>query len=238
MSSARPYGPAWWRARALARVEQGIAWYLPHAVRRALRRDLAGIWGREPAASAAGGAVVVVNHHSWWDGYLAWLVAARAQRPFAVLVDDATLERYPFFRRVGAVGVGDLRAAVRRATAGAWLFVFPEGRLGPAHELGPFAPGADAIARMAGVPVQPMAWRVVMRGQQYPEVYLRRGPALPAGAGPDAQRRAVAALIEALDQDLEDAADAEAPVPGYALLYGGRRSSQERVARWRRWWGA
>ncbi len=238
MSSARPYGPDWWRARALARVEQGIAWYLPHAVRRSLRCDLAGVWGHETWTPAPGGAVVVANHHSWWDGYLAWFIAAQAERPFAVLVDDATLERYPFFRRVGAVGVGDLRAAVRRAAEGAWLFVFPEGRLRASHGLGPFAPGADAIARLAGVPVHPMAWRVVMRGQQYPEVYLRRGPALAAGAGPEAQRGAVASLLEALDRDLEGAADAEAPVPGYALLHAGRRSSQERVAPWRRWWGA
>lgn len=238
MSSARPYGPAWWRARALARVEQGIAWYLPHAVRRALRRDLAGIWGCGTGTSGPGGAVVVANHHSWWDGYLAWFVAMHQRRPFAVLVHDATVERYPFFRRVGAVGVGELRAAVRRVAAGAWLFVFPEGRLGPAHELGPFAPGAATIARLAGAPVQPMAWRVVLRGQQYPEVYLRRGPTLVADAGPEAQRAAVAALLGGLDRDLADATDAEAPVPGYTLLYGGRRSSQERVAPWRRWWGA
>ena len=238
MRGPHPYGPAWWRARVLARVQQGIAWYMPQAVRSAVRRDLAGVWHHGAGPPGPGGAVVVANHHSWWDGYLAWLVAARQGRPFAVLVDDATLERYPFFRRVGAVGVGELRAAVRRAAAGDWLFVFPEGRLGPTHELGPFAPGAATIARLAGVPVLPMAWRVVMRGQQYPEVYLRRGAALPAGAGPEAQRSAVAALLDDVDRDLGRAFDAEAPVPGYALLFGGRRSKQERVARWRRWWGA
>lgn len=232
----RPYTPAWWRARALARVHRGIAWALPALARRSLARDLAGTWGAWESPPPPAGAVVVVNHHSWWDGYLAWLLARREGRPFAVLVDEDTLRRYPFFRHCGAIGVGSLRLAVRRAAAGAWVFVFPEGRLGPERTLAAFAPGAATIARLARVPVLPVAWRVRLRGGQYPEAYLRGGSVLPDGSGADTQRMAVASLLQRLDGDLREASDAEAPLPGYELWLAGRRSTHERASTWRRWW--
>ena len=238
MTPERPYGLAWWRARALMRVHDGIAWYLPRAVSRAVRHDLAGVWGVEEAALPDAGAVLVANHHSWWDGYLAWLLARRHGRPFAVLVDEATLVRYPFFRRLGALATSELRTAVRRASAGAWLFVFPEGRLLAPAAPGPFASGAATIARLAQVPVVPCAWRVVVRGAQYPEVYVRCGAVLARSAQPDEQRAAVARLLARIERDLADADDAEAPLPGYDSWYPGRSSTQARVQRWRRWWGA
>jgi len=237
-ADARPYGLAWWRERALRRVHGGIACVVPSLVERALRRDLAGVWGIEEAAAPASGCVVLANHHSWWDGYLAWFLARRARRRFAVLVDSATLRRYPFFERIGAIDVASLRSAVRQARSGAWLFVFPEGRLGPAGALAPFAPGAASIARLAGVSALPMAWRVVVRGGQHPEVYVRRGGALPADADPEAQRDAVAVLLARIDADLAAASDPELSLPGYELWHAGRRSTQERLGGWRRWWGA
>jgi 1-acyl-sn-glycerol-3-phosphate acyltransferase len=236
-AAAPPYGLAWWRERALRRVHGGIARALPMLIERALSRDLAGVWGIAEADAPTGGCVVVANHHSWWDGYLAWFLARRARRPFAVLVDRATLQRYPFFEGVGAIDVTSLRAAVRQARSGAWLFVFPEGRLGPAGALAPFAPGAATIARLADVRAVPMAWRVVVRGGQYPEVYVRHGAALPAHAGADAQRDAVAGLLARIDADLQEASEPELSVPGYELWHAGRRSTQERLGGWRRWWG-
>ena len=236
-AEARPYGMAWWRERALARVHGMIALALPVIVERSLRRDLAGVWGSVEAVAPADGCVVVANHHSWWDGYLAWFLARRERRRFGVLVDRATLRRYPFFGPVGAIDATALRAAVRHARSGGWLFVFPEGRLGPAGALAPFAPGAAAVARLAGVRAVPMAWRVVVRGGQYPEAYVRQGAALAPDAGPEAQRDAVARLLARIDADVADASDPEVPVPGYASWHAGRRSAQERVAGWRRWWG-
>lgn len=240
MNGAAPaaaFTPAWWRERALRRVRQGIAAVLPALVRRSVRRDLAGTWGVWEAPPPRGGAVLVANHHSWWDGYLAWALAQREGRPFSVLVDTDTIERYPFFSEVGAIEVTAVRRAVRRAADGAWLFVFPEGRLGPEGSLAPFAPGAAAIARLAGVPVVPVVWRVRLRGAQYPEAYVRGGAALPAGADAAAQRRSVAALLQRLDADLAAAPDPEAPLPGYDLWLPGRRSTHQRTERWRGAWG-
>jgi 1-acyl-sn-glycerol-3-phosphate acyltransferase len=238
MTKDRPYGWSWWRQRALARIRALIAWYLPHAAARSLRLDLAGVWGIEEADPPGAGAVVVANHNSWWDGYLAHFIARRRGRPLRVLVDGATLERYPFFEHLGALPSTALRRAIRSVAEGAWLFVFPEGRTMAAGTLGRFEPGAAAIARLADAPVVPMAWRVVMRGAQYPEVYVRSGRALPSGASAAQQRTEVAALLARIDRDLAAADDPEAPLPDYALWNAGRRSGQVRVARWRRWWGA
>ena len=231
------YTLPWWRERARSRLHAAIAAALPWLVQRSLRRDLAGVWGVDEAGAPEGGCVVVANHHSWWDGYLAWYVARRAERPFAVLVDAATLRRYPFFERQGAVDALAVRRAAARARAGAWLFVFPEGRIGPARRVAPFARGAGVIAGLAGVPIVPMAWRVVVRGGQYPEVYVRRGAALADGATPERQRAAVCALLERIDADLDAADDPERPLASYAPWHAGRRSTHERVARWRAWWG-
>lgn len=235
---ASPSSLRWWRERAEARVHAGIAAALPWLVRRALRRDLAGVWGVAEAAAPPSGCVVVANHHSWWDGYLAWSLAAREGKPLGVLVDAATLRRYPFFARLGAIDARAVRRAAERARSGAWLFVFPEGRLGPADRVAPFARGAAVIARLAGVPVVPMAWRVVMRGGQYPEVYVRRGAELAPDATPERQHAAVAALLARIDVDLEAATDAERPLPGYAPWHAGRRSTHDRLDRWRAWWGS
>lgn len=237
-AEARPFGPAWWRERALARVHGGIARAFPLIVERSLQRDLAGVWGIVEAGAPPAACVVVANHHSWWDGYLAWFLARRERRRFGVLVDPVTLQRYPFFERVGAIDTGSLRTAVRHARSGAWLFVFPEGRIGPVGALAPFAAGAATIARLADVPAVPMAWRVVVRGSQYPEVYVRQGAALSPDHGPDAQREAVAGLLARIDADVAAAAEPELPVPGYARWHAGRRSTQERLAGARRVWGA
>ncbi len=242
MTPERDRGLAWWRTHAcerlLERIHAVIAWYLPFAARRALRLDLAGVWGIRESPLPAAGAVVVANHHSWWDGYLAWLLADYHDRAFGVLVDEATLLRYPFFARLGALPTKALRAAVRRAERGSWLFVFPEGRIVPPGPPAPFEPGAATISRLASVPVLPLAWRVVVRGAQYPEVYVRSGAPLPSGATPEVQCAAVGALLERIGRDLAGATDPEAPVPEYTLWNPGRASSQERVGRWRRWWGA
>jgi 1-acyl-sn-glycerol-3-phosphate acyltransferase len=224
--------------RPFAPVEAGIGAVLPFIMRRALRRGLAGVWSLEEAPPPAGGAVVVANHHSWWDAYLAWAVADRYRRPSGAIVNDAQLARFPFFRRVGGVAASEPRAAARRAGAGAWLLVFPEGELRPPGPLGPTRDGAAAIARWARVPVLPLAIRVVMRGRDRPEVYLRFGATLPGGADAATIRGRLVDLMGRLDADLAAASDPETPVPGYAPWWPVADRSDVRLARWRRWWGA
>lgn len=220
-----------WRDRAAQRTEALIAAALPALMRRALRRSLAGVWGASPPP-LPGGAVLVANHHSWWDGYLTWFLVTRWRRPAAMMVDAVTLERFPFFRRLGALSPSELRVAARRVAAGAHLVVFPEGRISPVGSPGPFRPGAAALSRWARAPVVPVAIRVALRGRRLPEAYLRVGEPLPVGTGPEAQREAVAGLLARIEEAVADSDDPEAPLPGYDLWLPGGVSGHERAARW------
>ena len=193
------------------------------SIRRSVHTDLAGVWARGPLPG--GGAVIAPNHHSWWDGYVLREVTWVLGVEFRVLMIERQLARFPFLRRVGALGTGELRAAVRAARAGAWVVVFPEGGLQPAGPLRGVQPGAAWIARTAGVPLVPVGLRVTLRGAQRPEAYLRFGRAVAGGELPEA----LIHELTALDDDLR-ASDPEAPLAGYLRLAGGRASVQDRLA--------
>ncbi len=185
------------------------------SIRRSVRRELGGVWAAGPLP--AGGAVLAPNHTSWWDGYLLRELAAHAGRPVQVLMDAGQYARFPFLRLVGAVPTSRLRSLVGSARAGAWVVVFPEGRIGPGP-LQPLHPGAAWVARTAGVPLVPVAVRVVVRGARWPEAYLRAGiPCEPAGL-----EEALKAVLNDLDTALHTA-DPERPLPGYTQITAGRR---------------
>jgi 1-acyl-sn-glycerol-3-phosphate acyltransferase len=223
----------WW-ANAFVRL---VAAFVPGRIHRAFRRGTGGVWGRLEAPPPAGGAVVVANHHSWWDAYLAWGLAVHHGRPSGAVMDDAQLDRFRFFTHLGAVPASRPRAAARHAAAGAWLVVFPEGGLRTSGPLGPTRRGGAAIARWAGVPLWPVAFRAVVRGGEHPELYVRAGDPLPEGTEAAAADAALAALLARLDADLAAAPDPEAPVPGYEAWWRGRGSTHERAGWLARLWG-
>ncbi|MEF2276933.1 1-acyl-sn-glycerol-3-phosphate acyltransferase [Deinococcus sp. YIM 134068] len=193
------------------------------SIRRSVHSDLAGVWARGPLPP--GGAVIAPNHHSWWDGYVMREVTWVLGVEFRVLMTERQLARFPFLRRVGALGTSEVRAAVRAARAGAWVVVFPEGALQPVGPLRDVQPGAAWIARTAGVPLVPVALRVTLRGAQRPEAYLRFGRAVPGGE----LTQVLTDELAALDDELR-ASDPESPLAGYLRLAGGRASAQERLA--------
>lgn len=199
-----------------------VAALLRASIRGSIRGHLGGVWVR--GDWPGGGAVLAPNHGSWWDGYLlrelAWAVGAE----FRVTMTERQLSRFPFLRRVGALGAGEVRPAVRAAKEGAWVVIFPEGALQPPGPLGPLKPGAGWVARAAGVPLVPVAVRVVLRGRQFPEGYVRFGsPVEEAGL-----RAALTGELAALDADLA-AGDPERPPGGYLRVTRGRESDQERM---------
>jgi len=216
-----------------------IGWTVPGLVARSLRRGLVGVWARdEGALPGAGGVVLAANHHSWWDGYLLYLLARRTRRPFTVLMSEAQLARFPFFRRQGAIGAHELRSALRRLEAGHLVTVFPEAALRPSGPPAPLAPGAAYLAARSGRPLVPVAVRVAVRGQQRPEAFLRFGAAL-APDTPDLERSladALEALVGSLDAELA-VADPEAPPAGYRRWLSGRASTDRRLAWGVRLWG-
>lgn len=202
-----------------------VAVMLRASIRRSVRTGLGGVWVRGPLPpfGAGGGAVLAPNHQSWWDGYvlreLAWTLGADLR----VLMLGRQLAHYPFLRRVGALGAGELRTAVRAARAGEWVGIFPEGQIRPAGPVGELHPGAGWTARTAGVPLVPVALRVTLRGRPRPEAYLRFGPPTT----PDALAGALAHVLAGLDADLA-AGEPESPLAGYLHVSGARLPDLER----------
>jgi 1-acyl-sn-glycerol-3-phosphate acyltransferase len=224
------------RARVGGAFVRLVAAIVPMRIDRALRAT-GGVWGHLEAPPPTAGAVVVANHHSWWDAYLAWALAVHHGRPSGAVMDDAQLARFRFFTHLGAVPASRPRAAARHAAAGAWLVVFPEGGVRPVGPLGPTRPGGAAIARWAGVPVWPVAFRAVVRGGEHLELYVRGGAPLPAGVDADAADAALGAVLARLDADLAAAPDPERPVSGYEVWWRGRGSTHERAGWVARLWG-
>lgn len=216
--------------------EGALGALLPAVVLWSLRRGLAGVWGRLDGEVPAGGLVVAANHHSWWDGYLAFLLARRLRRPLTLVMAERQLDRYPFFRRQGAIGTRELRTALRRVRAGAVLVIYPEGAIGAPGPVAPLRPGATYLAARSGRPLVPVAVRVALRGGQRPEAYVRVGEAISA-ADPDVGETLAAALagsLARLDGELREA-DPERVPSGYVRWLRGAASTDRRLA-WGVWW--
>ncbi|MFK7600981.1 lysophospholipid acyltransferase family protein [Deinococcus sp. SM5_A1] len=193
---------------------------LKRSIRHSLRSGLGGMWVR--GSLPAGGAVLAPNHNSWWDGYVLRELAWWAGADFRVLMTARQLGRFPFLRRMGALEAGHVREAARSAREGAWVAVFPEGAVQPPGPLAELHPGAAWIARTAGVPLIPVALRVVMRGGQWPEAYLRIGKATTDLSA------ALAHELNLLDAELASS-DPEQPLAGYLRVMRGRTSGTETV---------
>ncbi|GGM17926.1 lysophospholipid acyltransferase family protein [Deinococcus aerophilus] len=193
---------------------------LKHSIRRSVHTGLGGVWIRGPVPP--GGAVLAPNHHSWWDGYALREVAWWAGADFRVLMTARQLTRFPFLRRMGALDAGRVREAVRSARDGAWVTVFPEGAVQPAGTVGTLHPGAAWTARTASVPLIPVALRVVMRGGQWPEAYLRFGTPTTD------LKTALVHELSLLDDDLR-ASDPEQPLAGYLCVARGRATGTDAV---------
>lgn len=178
------------------------------------------VTGQRPS----GGAVLAANHGSWWDAYLIGLYARNAGVDVAVMMGDEQLQRFPFLRLVGAVPPRALRTLVDRAGSGDWALIFPEGELRAGRGLAALHPGAEWVARRAGVPLVPVAIRVVLRGAAKPEAFIRFG----APVRPEQLAAALGSMLEELDRAL-DAADPTLPLPGYRLVFDARRFRRDRV---------
>ncbi len=206
-----------------ARLDPLVTLGLGRMVRRSVRSGLRGVWIR--GALPTGGAVLAPSHQSWWDGYVLYDLCAALGQPYSVLMTARQLANFPFLKRLGAIPDTQPRPALRSAQAGAWVVVFAEGELRPAGRLGPIRAGAGWLARKAGVPLVPVALRVVMRGQQQPEAYLRfAAPTDEAGLQSALERE-----LALLDAELQSS-DPEQPLAGYLRFSAPKSSQNERLA--------
>ena len=192
------------------------------SIRRSLRADLAGVF--VTGSLPPGGAVLAPNHASWWDGYVLVELGWSAQHPAQVMMTDAQLARFPFLRLVGAVGQRDVRPVRRGLRSGGWAVVFPSGEIRHPAQVGPLQPGAAWLAGKERAALVPVAVRVVLRGAQWPEAFVRVGDPC---AGPELEA-ALEHVLAALEADLR-AAPAGLPPAGYRLLMPGRESRHDRV---------
>jgi 1-acyl-sn-glycerol-3-phosphate acyltransferase len=206
-----------------ARVDPYFTLGLASVVRGSVASGLRGVWVR--GTMPAGGAIIAATHQSWWDGYVLYDLCCRIGQGYTVLMTARQLANFPFLRRLGAVADTEVRSALRAAKGGNWVVVFAEGALRPAGTLGPLQPGAGWLAQSAGVPLVPVALRVVMRGQQQPEAYLRFGQAVDADELP----QVLAHELTVLDAELQDS-DPEQPLAGYLCLSRPKGSQNERLA--------
>lgn len=195
---------------------------LRRSIRQSLRRNLAGLWVR--GAWPAGGAVLAPNHHSWWDAYLLGELAASQGQECRFLMSRRQLARFPFLKLVGAADRSALRSLVRSAGQGAWVVLFPEGDIKPQGAVHAAGPGAAWLAERAGVPLIPVALRVVMRGAQWPEAFVRFG----AACAPDTLQDSLNAVIQALDDDLHST-HPDQPPAGYLRWVQGKASLHDEV---------
>ncbi|WP_291423368.1 1-acyl-sn-glycerol-3-phosphate acyltransferase [Deinococcus sp.] len=201
-------------------------WWITLLVRRSirqnLRRSLAGVWlyGRVPR----GAALLAPNHASWWDGYLLAELGWACLHPFQIMMTDAQLARFPFLRLIGARGQREVRSLRRGLRAGEWAVVFPAGEIRHPAALLPLHPGAAWLAGREHVALFPVAVRVVLRGSQWPEAFLRLGEP----CAPNELESALAAVLAQLEEDLKTV-PADQPPPGYLCLLRGRASRHNRV---------
>lgn len=176
----------------------------------------------------------VANHASWWDGFLLRAVQ-RITRPsahFVIVMEREQLERFTFFRRLGAVGIepgsarstvatiNELRRRVRNRPDTVVTF-FPQGRIWPStrRPLG-FLPGVELFARRMEADVVPLGLHLEPLKHVSPTAFLSVGPPHPPNVTAAALEEAVEAEIDAILAHLgrygEDG-DAHWPPPGGRL---------------------
>lgn len=220
-------------------------WLVWALVRTSLRRMFVRVRLRELAGNprAAGlPLLLVANHPSWWDGYLALLLGRHYGARRYLMMDAAQLKRYGFFAWAGCFGVerADARDVARSIAYAVdllwqdeptWLWLFPQAEITPARAR-PLSlhAGAAHIVRRAtaggrAVGVLPVAWELVFRGEQHPEVVLLVGDIITF----DAERArnvssvtadlsvALTAVMDAVDSDI-----ARDDFAGYRTILRGR----------------
>ena len=157
--------------------------------------------------------VAVANHPSWWDGYLALLLSRHFGLRRYLMMEAAQLRRYGFFAWAGCFGVArddprDVARAIAYAanllgqSEGPLLWMFPQAGIVP-HDRRPIAVhggAAHIVRRVAGssgpVGVLPVAWQLVFRGEQHPEIFIRTGPIVRFDCGSSRDSDAVSHSIQ------------------------------------------
>ena len=232
-----PAIPARHRPSAASAIYRGL-------VRPAVRRQFHRVWLRVDGELPHGGPLIAyLNHPSWWDGYAAMLLdrdVLRGAYTSYVMMDEAQLARYRFFRWCGAFSVNrgsptSALASVEYATrllAGhpdRALWIFPQGELQP-DDSAPLSlyTGVARIALGTAATMLPAAVRLEFGRAQRPEMFLRVGPAHPVVGTTPATVTAdlTARLARAVEELRDDVRRGDRQ--GYSVLLRGRMGIDRR----------
>lgn len=224
---------SWKRAHPLSGFDVCFGWYL----RGLLRRSFARIFCSGESQLPPGGYVAAANHNGWWDGLIPYFLhhERRAAGAFSLMMSDAELRRFPFFRLGGAFSVdtASVRAAREailyagaRARSGAAVWIYPDGVLRPPGSHLCFTSGFVHAARAAQRPIVPVALRYAMLARDRPEAFVAFGVPHDANArGAQASvQNDVAELLARIDDDIR-----EGSFERYRVALVGRAGADDTV---------
>ena len=219
-------------------------WIFQPYIRRLMKRSFHAVRlvGEPPAVAPDKPLLVVANHGTWWDGFfISVLNKTLLRRKLHIMMLEAQLARYPFFRRLGAFGIeqGSPRGVISSLAYSAavlkepssLLCIFPQGEMRHVHArpLG-FRRGMERVLAMYGgeLSVLPVALACEFTGEQRPEAYLLADRAHQVSATTFQGMEWLERIQEQQMDRLEQAVAAREQ--GRIILAGRRSISETRVA--------
>lgn len=187
--------------------------YLQHLLRRSFRqvavRGLERLQNLPPDKPA----IVFSNHTNWWDALMVFeLTRCAPRKKFYCMMEEKNLRSYHFFSWLGAFSV-DPDDPVRAAASVRYalrllkkpetlLWIFPQGKMAPPHELFVARPGAAYLARRnPGATLLPVAFRYEFFREEKPLALIEVGPPLSANTIDDADiQKACQFVARSLDE--------------------------------------
>ncbi len=135
--------------------------------------------------------IICANHSTWWDGYVALLVARQLGVDPYLMMEEAQLRRYFFFSWIGCFSVDrqnarsamqslQYAARVLKEKQGRMVWLFPQGEIAP-NDRRPFEffTGAAHLARLTTTSlVYPLAIRIEYLAEQRPDLFISLGEPL------------------------------------------------------------
>ncbi len=132
--------------------------------------------------------IICANHSTWWDGYVALLVARQLGVDPYLMMEEAQLRRYLFFSWIGCFSVDrqnarsamqslQYAARILKEKAGRMVWLFPQGEIAPNdHRPLEFFTGAAHLARLTAPSlVYPLAIRIDYLAEQQPDLFISLG---------------------------------------------------------------
>jgi len=80
-----------------------IRWFFHHYILRVVGRNFRAVNFNSIETDPNKSILLLANHYSWWDGFLLYYINAHLfKRKIHMMVNDQTLQQYPYFKTLGA----------------------------------------------------------------------------------------------------------------------------------------